>query len=114
MLQKVPGAVVAGLLVEACTRPFRAPAFEDTADEYAAHLTVAMGYDPRKCVALFELFERHLLNHGDLDGVFGSDTPGDGIAGQFQRTVARWGRPHASVHERRARFENLLRREYGL
>ncbi|MBC7804829.1 MAG: M48 family metalloprotease [Akkermansiaceae bacterium] len=114
MLKNVPGGVVAGLLVEACSLPFRAPAFEDAADEYAAHLTVAMGYNARKCVALFESFERHLLDHRDLDGVFGSDTSGEGIAGQFQRTVARWSRPHASIHERRARFENLLRREYGL
>jgi hypothetical protein len=113
-LQKVPGGVVAGLLVEACTLPFRLPAFEDAADEYAAHLTVAMGYDGRKCVALFEALERYSLDHRDIDGVFGADTPGDGIAERFGRTVARWSRPHASLRERRARFETLLRREYAL
>jgi Zn-dependent protease with chaperone function len=112
-LKVVPGAMVAGLLVEAITRSLRAPAHETAADEYAAHLCVAAGYDTRKAVALFEALERYALNHRDIDGVFGSDSANSTLA-RIERIIAGWSRPHAPLRERRLALERLLQREYGL
>lgn len=53
------------------------PEWECDADRAAIDLCVAAGYDPAKCLKVFRILEDHLLNHGDVVGVYGLDEESD-------------------------------------
>jgi predicted Zn-dependent protease len=53
------------------------PVWECDADARAIELCIAAGYDPIKCLRLFHIIEMHMLDVGDIDGVYGLDPESD-------------------------------------
>jgi predicted Zn-dependent protease len=51
--------------------------WELAADRRAIDLCLAAGYKPAKCLKLFDVLERWLLDYGDLTGVYGLDPESD-------------------------------------
>ena len=45
------------------------------ADRYGLELCLAAGYNGYRCLEFFDVLEAHLLDHGDIDGVFGVEEP---------------------------------------
>lgn len=73
MLQHLPGGSHMALALRAAERLISSPEMELEADKYGLELCLAAGYDGYRCLELFDLLEAHLLDHGDLDGVFGPE-----------------------------------------
>ena len=53
------------------------PERECDADRRALEMCIAAGYDPARCLRLFDVFENFALDVGDLDMVFGTDPDSD-------------------------------------
>jgi hypothetical protein len=53
------------------------PEWETAADRRALDLCIAAGYDPYRCLRLFDVLERWSLDNGDLEGVYGLDPESD-------------------------------------
>lgn len=69
----VPGSFLVALTLAGLTRQIIGPERERAADAYALDLCVAAGYDGLRCLDALDILEGHLLDHGDIDGVFGPD-----------------------------------------
>jgi hypothetical protein len=84
-------------------RRLYSPEQELAADARALDLCAAAGYNLERCIAVFDVFEAHLLDHGDLDGVYGPDLEHEE---EWMRSIKQWlhhrERGYPSVHERRA------------
>jgi predicted Zn-dependent protease len=102
------------LAVIAGERWLHGPENEFAADARALDLCVAAGYDGRRCLDLFGVFEAYLLDHGDIDGAFGADDrleePKHGGAA-WMAAARHWAwehvRGHPAIHARR---DALLKR----
>jgi hypothetical protein len=73
------------------------------------------GFDPERCVAIFDVLEDEMLDYGDLDGVFGPDDMAPepkGALGGWVNQARRWGwerlRGYPSLRERREVLELRL------
>lgn len=53
---------------------------ECDADKYALLHCYKRGYDIKQCLAIFDIFENHALDHGNLDTVFGSEIEDENIS----------------------------------
>lgn len=62
------------LLWKAARKTLYSSEWETAADIYSLDLCIAAGYAPRPCLELFHALEHHLLNHRDIEGVFGPDS----------------------------------------
>lgn len=82
------------------------PEHETAADAYALNLSLVAGYDPDRCVEAFDILEAYVLDHGDLDGVFGPDESAntDWLAQARAWTWQRM-RGYPSLRERRAALQ---------
>lgn len=107
-LRGVPGNVLVAGMARALERGLLGPERETAADAYALDLCVAARFDAPACLDLFGILEAHLLDWGDLDGVFGPDAPG-GVAAWVEQRL----RGYPSVRARRAALVDRLR-DYGL
>ena len=68
---------VAVLFFRMLQKRIYSPEWEIAADRRALELCIAAGYDPYKCLRLFDVLERWSLDHGDLEGVYGLDPESD-------------------------------------
>lgn len=50
---------------------------ECEADRHGLDLCIRAGYDPKKCLGVFDVFRNYLLDLGDVDGVYGLDPDSD-------------------------------------
>lgn len=89
---------------------------ETAADSYALDLCLAAGYDGPACLGLFDVLRRYLLDHRDIDGVYGPDDDmfGAGPFGEWARRNWRRARGYPPVSERREALRARLRDDYGL
>jgi len=85
---------------------------ELSADAYAIDLCRKAGYDPRECLAAFDILSWYLLDYGDTDGVYGSDDeieldpqqasgPLDWVYIEARLWLTRHRRSHPAIIERR-------------
>jgi predicted Zn-dependent protease len=85
---------------------------ELAADEYALELCRKAGFDPRHCLECFDILSRYMLDHHDLDGVYGTDeelelnpqlasNAIDRLSIEARLWVARHRRSHPAIQERR-------------
>jgi predicted Zn-dependent protease len=82
------------------------------ADAYAIELCRKAGFDQKKCLECFHILSRYMLDHHDLDGVYGTDeeleldpkladNPLDWLYIETRLWVARHRRSHPAIQERR-------------
>ncbi|HZB94103.1 MAG TPA: M48 family metalloprotease [Stellaceae bacterium] len=85
---------------------------ELAADAYALELCSKSGFELRKCLECFDILSRFMLDHHDVDGVYGTDeeleldpkfaaNPIDRLYVEGRLWIARHRRWHPSIHERR-------------
>jgi predicted Zn-dependent protease len=85
---------------------------EFAADAYALELCRKSGFDLRRCLECFDILSRYMLDHHDLDGVYGTDeeleldpklaaNPIDRLYVEARLWFARHRRSHPAIHERR-------------
>src|SRR6516162_1018487 len=85
---------------------------EFAADAYALELCRKSGFDLRHCLECFDVLSRYMLDHHDLDGVYGTDeeleldptlaaNPIDRLYVEARLWFARHRRWHPAIHERR-------------
>jgi predicted Zn-dependent protease len=85
---------------------------ELAADAYALELCRRAGFDPRRCLQCFDIISQYLLDHHDVDGVYGSDdeleldpqlaaNPIDRLYIETRLWMARHRRSHPAIQERR-------------
>ena len=94
-----------GAMLRYAERLVYSPEQERAADAYALDLCLAAGYAPAPCLELFALLESESLDSGDIDGVFGPDTPSK----LWEKL-----RGYPSIRQRKGELAARLRREYGL
>ena len=73
MLKHLPGGSLVALSLRSAERLLFTPEQELEADRYGLELCLAAGYNGYRCLELFDVLEAHLLDHGDIDGVFGAE-----------------------------------------
>jgi hypothetical protein len=73
----LPGAELFALAFHALERRIYGPEKECEADRHAIDLCVTAGYDPHRCLELFDILEMHALDIGDHDIVYGPDESDD-------------------------------------
>ncbi len=106
-IRRLPGSVLLGALLQRLRHATYGPEREAAADTYALDLCLAAGFDGRLCLDLFPILEAHLLDHGDLDGVFGIDS-GTSWWEATRQTLHRKARGYPPLRERRAALEQQL------
>jgi peptidase M48-like protein len=85
---------------------------EFAADEYALELCRKAGFDVRHCRECFDILSRYMLDHHDIDGVYGSDAELelnpqlasntiDRLSIEARLWLARHRRSHPAIQERR-------------
>jgi predicted Zn-dependent protease len=72
-LRRLPAAGNAVLLARAAERFLIGPEAEAAADARALDLSLAAGYDGKRCLKVFDILEAYAIDHRDLDIVFGTD-----------------------------------------
>ena len=93
---------------------------EAAADRYALELCLRAGYDGEACLKLFDILIAYLLDHRDLDGVYGTDdeleldpdradNPIDWLYIETRLWMARHLRSHPALHDRREALRERLR-----
>lgn len=94
---------------------------ELAADAYALELCRKAGFDARRCLECFDILSAYMLDHRDLDGVYGSDeeleldpklaaNPIDRVYIESRLWVARHRRSHPGIHERRRALLSRIER----
>jgi hypothetical protein len=84
---------------------------EEESDAHALNLCLAAGYDARRCLEAFDLLEMVALDHGDREGVFGSEAAMDALLdGEGEWRV----RLHEWLTERRCGYPPLRERKARL
>jgi beta-barrel assembly-enhancing protease len=73
----LPGAELFALAFHAFERRIYGPEKECEADRHGIDLCLAAGYDPHRCLELFDILESYALDLGDLDIVYGPDEADD-------------------------------------
>jgi hypothetical protein len=76
-IAKLPGATLFAFAFHALERHLYGPKTECDADRHGMDLCLAAGYDPDKCLELFDLLEQWALDIGDEDIVYGPDRESD-------------------------------------
>jgi Zn-dependent protease with chaperone function len=110
-LVHIPAALVL-LAVEGLARWLYSRDNEFAADAYALDLCRKAGFNPKHCLQCFDILSWYLLDHHDLDGVYGTDeeieldpervtNPIARISTGLRLWRARHRRLHPSLHERR-------------
>lgn len=89
-LRKITGDEVGHVLL-ALFRSIEAriygPEQECDADRYAIELCVNAGYDPHRCIKVFDILEKRALDVGDLNAVFGPDPSDDELHEEASMTA---------------------------
>jgi predicted Zn-dependent protease len=100
-----------GDLLWVLERLMSSPEMEAEADAHGFNLCIAAGYDPKKCLSLFDILEDDSLDWGDRAGVFGSDAEIDAALAdepEWRRALERW------VHTRRRGYLPIRDRKSAL
>lgn len=71
--RSLPGSFLIAATIAGLEKQIVGPERERAADAYALDLCLAAGYDGPRCVEALDILEAYLLDHGDIDGVFGPD-----------------------------------------
>jgi Zn-dependent protease with chaperone function len=85
---------------------------ELAADAYALELCRKAGFEPKQCLECFDILSRYMLDHHDIDGVYGTDeelelnpqlaaNPIDRLYIESRLWMARHRRSHPAIQERR-------------
>jgi predicted Zn-dependent protease len=93
---------------------------ELAADAYALELCRRAGFDARRCLECFDIISQYLLDHHDVDGVYGSDdeleldphlatNPIDRLYIETRLWMARHRRSHPAIQERRRTLLSQIR-----
>jgi hypothetical protein len=109
------GSAVAAPLVFLMQRRLAGPEREADADAHGLNLCLAAGYDPYRCLQLFDLLENAALDAGDVEGVFGPVAAIDAeLAGEaaWRVELRTWmwerARGYPSLRERKARLRATI------
>jgi predicted Zn-dependent protease len=94
-----------GAVVRLAERIAYSPEQERAADAYALDLSLAAGYRPDSGLTLFSILEQETLDLGDVEGVFGPDTPSK----LWEKL-----RGYPSIRQRKGNLTERLRREYEI
>lgn len=89
-LKSVPGDVYLGMLLKTIENKFASLDHESQADKYGLDLCLGAGYDGPKCLELFDILEAHLLDFGDLEGVFGAEKSDQPYSEQKLGSLGQW------------------------
>lgn len=108
MIKHLPGSSYTAVTLRAIERLFFSPEQELEADKYGLELCLPAEYDQHRCLELFDLLETHLLDYGDLDGVFGLEDP-ESVSPIPYRGLGRWFRQAKTWMEERIRRYPALR-----
>jgi hypothetical protein len=73
----LPCATLFALFFHGLERLLYGPQKECDADRHGLDLCIAAGYDPARCLELFDILEQRALYIGDLDMVYGPDAKSD-------------------------------------
>jgi Zn-dependent protease with chaperone function len=103
---------LAAFLLIAFSRWIHSRTHEIEADAYALEICRRAGFDMKKCLECFDILSWYMLDHHDVDGVYGSQVeleldpklaanPIDRLYIEIRLWFARHRRQHPSVHERR-------------
>jgi len=121
LLKHLPGGTHVALSLRGAEQLLFSPEREQEADRYGLELCLAAGYNGDRCLELFDVLEAHLLDHGDLEGVFDreeledtSARKSEGFAQWFEQ-VWDWTnqrvRRYPAIHKRKqALMTQLLER----
>jgi predicted Zn-dependent protease len=71
------GGRMATIVAAAAAKRLYGPERECDADLYALRLCIKAGYDPERCIRLFQILENHHLDYGDISAVVGTDAESD-------------------------------------
>jgi len=88
---------------------------EQAADDYGVDLCQAAGYDPAKCMELFDILEAYSIDMGDIDGVYGRDPVVEtdslfkNLIAQASESVSKRQYGYPSLRERRASAEARMK-----
>jgi len=104
-LRSLPGNVLLFTLLRGIERLAFGADQEEAADRYGLDLCLAAGYDGATCLELFDALEMHLLDHRDIEGVFGPEE----VIGAKEGGLARWAAEFRAEAWRRARGYPSLR-----
>lgn len=74
---RLPGAKLFALFFHGLERLVYGPQTECDADRHGLDLCISAGYEPRRCLELFDILEQRALYIGDLDMVYGPDEKSD-------------------------------------
>ena len=113
-------AFLLGAFLKGVAKRLISPENEAAADSYALDLCIAAGFEGKRCLELFTIFEAYMVDHRDLDGVFGTDESlaehqddPDTSAQAWLRSARGWMwhrmRGYPSLRERRAALTAQLR-----
>lgn len=95
------------------------PENESAADVYALELCMDAGYSGRKCLKVFDIFQKYALDMRDLDAVFEPDIPIElkQLGGTWAPNLWTWMRQrqrgYLPIIERRKALENHFRQVTG-
>jgi predicted Zn-dependent protease len=103
-----------GLLIQSVEWKAYGPEREREADLTGMKLCLQAGYDGTRCLAVFDHLEQYLLDHRDIDMVFGPHNeeaeivPNASWNTQFKGWLWQRSRGYLSLRERRAALERFL------
>ena len=110
-LSRVPGGAWVAALALDVDALRRSPSDELAADAHALRACMAAGYDPARCMDALSILEGWLLDHGDLEGVYGPD----GLIEAEVEGRAEWRtRMARSAWERQRGYPSLVERRRRL
>jgi len=111
------GGKVAVIVAAAAAKRLYGPERECDADEYALRLCIRAGYDPERCLRLFQILENYFLDQGDVAAVVGTDVESDE---ELEPTATRVTKFRVWAYQRRRGYLPIrdrlftLRRRTGL
>ena len=114
LLKHLPGGTHVALSLRTAEQLLFSPEREQEADRYGLKLCLAAGYNGDRCLELFDVLEAHLLDHGDLEGVFDPEELEDTSArksdgfGQWFEQVWDW------TNQRVRRYPAIRKRKQAL
>jgi predicted Zn-dependent protease len=115
-LRGLPGNVLLFTLLRVAERLAYGADQEEAADRYGLDLCLAAGYNGKTCLELFDALEAYLLDHRDIDGVFGPEEAIGAKEGGLERWSAQFRaeawrrlRGYPSLRARRTSLERQLR-----
>lgn len=121
-LTEITGEQIAPLLTlfyRRIERKLYGPEQECEADQRGIELCIKAGYDPEKCLAIFDVLEKYAMDMGDLRGVLGPEESDDELSedAPFLTRLKIWlfqkARGYLPIRDRRERLQKYLKSRFN-